>query len=105
MKTSSDNSHFKFGIQIGSDVPQMGQIWDFLRSVSVHFGAGAPKCTETDLKKYQICSNLGANLTQFVSNPNTAGKTHSVHKASVVGWCTAGLRVIIYFDIRDKLAK
>ena len=27
----------KFGIQIGSDWPQMGQIWDFLRSVSVHF--------------------------------------------------------------------
>ena len=24
----------KFGIQIGSDWPQMGQIWDFLRSVS-----------------------------------------------------------------------
>ena len=39
----------KFGIQIGSDWPQMGQIWDFLRSVSVHFGE--PKCTETDLKK------------------------------------------------------
>ena len=28
----------KFGIQIASDWPQMGQIWDFLRSVSVHFG-------------------------------------------------------------------
>ena len=25
-------------IQIGSDWPQMGQIWEFLRSVSVHFG-------------------------------------------------------------------
>ena len=24
----------KFGFQIGSDLPQMGQIWDFLRSVS-----------------------------------------------------------------------
>ena len=29
----------KFGIQIGSDWPKMGQIWDFLRSVSVHFGS------------------------------------------------------------------
>ena len=29
----------KFAIQIGSDWPNMGQIWDFLRSVSVHFGA------------------------------------------------------------------
>ena len=27
----------KFGIQIGSHRPKMGQIWDFLRSVSVHF--------------------------------------------------------------------
>ena len=27
----------KFGIQIESDWPQMRQIWDFLRSVSVHF--------------------------------------------------------------------
>ena len=30
---------FKFGIQIGSDWPQMGQICDFLRSVLVHFGS------------------------------------------------------------------
>ena len=30
----------KFGIQIGSDRwPHMGQIWDFLRSVSLHFGS------------------------------------------------------------------
>ena len=29
----------KFGIQIESDWPQMGQIWDFLRSVSVEFGS------------------------------------------------------------------
>ena len=28
----------KFGNQIEADWPQMGQIWDFLRSVSVHFG-------------------------------------------------------------------
>ena len=28
----------KFGIQIRSDWPLMGQIWDFFRSVSVHFG-------------------------------------------------------------------
>ena len=33
----------KFAIQIGSDWPQMRQIW------------AAPKCTETDLKKFQIC--------------------------------------------------
>ena len=28
----------KFCIQIESDWPEMRQIWDFLRSVSVHFG-------------------------------------------------------------------
>ena len=28
-----------FDIQTESDWPQMGQIWDFLRSVSVYFGA------------------------------------------------------------------
>ena len=57
--------------KLGQIVPKMGQIWDFLRSVSVHFSSdgtnlglfkisistfwrGAPKCTETDLKKAQI---------------------------------------------------
>ena len=49
----------QFAIQIGSDWSHMGQICDFLRSVSVHFGAGAPKCTETDLKKSQICPIWG----------------------------------------------
>ena len=28
----------EFGNRIGSDWPQMGQMWDFLKSVSVHFG-------------------------------------------------------------------
>ena len=37
------NRNIKFGIKISSDWPKMGQIWDFLRSVSVHF--------ETYLKK------------------------------------------------------
>ena len=58
----------KFRVQIGSDWRQMGQIWDFLRA-SEHFVTnlglfkisfstfwrGAPKCTDTDLKKSQIC--------------------------------------------------
>ena len=29
---------FRLGVQIWSDWPKMGQIWDFLRPVSVHFG-------------------------------------------------------------------
>ena len=32
-----ENWDVKFVIQIGSDWSKMGQIWDFLRSVSVHF--------------------------------------------------------------------
>ena len=52
---TQDSSHQGFQIwhQIGSDWPQMGQIWDFLKSVSVHFG------TETDLKKSKICPIWG----------------------------------------------
>ena len=37
----------------------MVQIWDFLRSFSVHFGSASQKCTETDLKKSQICPIWG----------------------------------------------
>ena len=45
----------KFRIQIGSNWPQMGQIWDFLRSVSVHFGA-------------QICPILGQSDPIWIPN-------------------------------------
>ena len=31
----------KFGIEIGAHWPQIGQIWDFYRSVSVHFGSAS----------------------------------------------------------------
>ena len=44
----------------------MGQIWDFLRPVSEHFGLGEPKCTETDLNlKSPRFVPFRANLTQF----------------------------------------
>ena len=44
MKYDEMTSHLigrdlKFDILIGSDWPEMGQVWDFLRSVSVHFGS------------------------------------------------------------------
>ena len=62
----------KFGIHIGPDCPTMGQIWAFLRSVSVYFDSHLghfttsfstfwltePKCTETGLKRSQICPIL-----------------------------------------------
>ena len=54
----------EFGIQIGSDWPQMGQIWEFLRSVYVHFGAGRQEVLKLILKIPRFVT-LGANLTQF----------------------------------------
>ena len=51
--------------------PQMGQIWDFLRSV---------ECTETDLKKSHICPILGqfdpiwmSNLTSLIGRRYQTG--------------------------------
>ena len=41
----------KFGIRIGSDWPQMGQIWEFLRSLSVHFGSPSQNVWNWPLKK------------------------------------------------------
>ena len=43
----SQTRNVKFDIQIGSDWLQMGRIWDFLRSVSEHFGV-LKKCTITN---------------------------------------------------------
>ena len=40
----------KIDIKIGSDWPRMGQIWEFLRSVSVHFdqlGQSCPKWSKS----------------------------------------------------------
>ena len=37
IRKTSRSRNVKFGIQVGSDWPQMGQIWDFLKSVSLHF--------------------------------------------------------------------
>ena len=54
----------KFCIQIGSDWPQIGHIWDFLRSVSVHFGAGRQNVLKLILKSPRYVP-FGANLTQF----------------------------------------
>ena len=40
----------------------MGQIWEFLRAISVHFG------TETDLKNFQICPILGQSVPIWMPN-------------------------------------
>ena len=54
----------KFGIQIGSDWPQMGQILEFLRSVSLHFGSVSQNILKLILKSPRFVP-FGANLTQF----------------------------------------
>ena len=53
----------KCGIQIGSDCPQTGQIWDFLRSVSVHFGAPRQNELKLILKSPRFAP-FGTNLPQ-----------------------------------------
>ena len=45
------NKHGKFDIQSGSNRHQMGQIWDFLRPVSVHFGAPRQNVLKLVLKR------------------------------------------------------
>ena len=56
----------KFAIRIGSDYywPQMGQIWDFLRSVSVHFGSPSQNVLKLILKSPRFVL-FGAYMTQF----------------------------------------
>ena len=65
------NRDGKFGIQIRSDWPEMGQIWGFLRSVSVHFGSESQNVLKLILKSPKFVPN-GATLTQFgwqICNP------------------------------------
>ena len=50
--------------RIGADWPQVGQIWDFLRSVSVHIGAPRQNVLKLILKSPRFVP-FGANLTQF----------------------------------------
>ena len=53
--------------QIEPDWPQMGQIWDFLRSVSVHFGAPRQNVLKLILTSPRFVP-FGANLTPLVSS-------------------------------------
>ena len=67
-------------LQIGSDWPQMGQMWDFLRSIFSTFWFDKPKCTEilsysasqnvlkTDMKKSHICPIWGqSDITESLN--------------------------------------
>ena len=48
---------------IGSDWPQIGKFWDFLRYASVHFGS----VSKNVLKRLKF-DPFKANLTQFAAN-------------------------------------
>ena len=53
----------KFGIRIGSDLPQMGHIRDFFRSDSVHFGATRQNVLKLILKSPRF-DPFADNLSQ-----------------------------------------
>ena len=53
--------HFGWTIKLGSDWPQMGQIWDFLRSISVHLGSTHPNW----VRLVPNSINLGLFKTNF----------------------------------------
>ena len=59
----------KYGIQIGSDWPKMGQIWDFLRSVSVNFGSSSQNVLKLVLKSLRFVP-FRLNLTDFGADAN-----------------------------------
>ena len=61
-QSSGQRSHG--GSNIWSDLPQMGQIWDFLRSVSEHFGSPSQNVLNLILKSLRFVP-FEANLNQF----------------------------------------
>ena len=61
--------------KLGLEWPQMGQIWDFLRSVSVHFGSASQNVLKPILKSL-IFVPFGAILTQFVANADIPASSH-----------------------------
>ena len=60
-------------------MPQMGQIWDFLRSVSVHFGAMRQNALKLILKSHRFVQ-FESNLTHF--GPTSGDRTS--HLAAVL---------------------
>ena len=69
-----DHSDVKFGIQIGSDWLKMRQIWDFLRSVSVHFGSSSQNVLKLILKSL-ICPIWGQSDPFWMPNLTSLGGT------------------------------
>ena len=72
----------KFGIQIGSDWPEMGQMWDILRSALVHFGS--PNFTSL------VCagrvSELSKSLTGYCQSPRKQFLSRCYHSSAGCGY-------------------
>ena len=58
----------KFGIKIGSDWLQIGQIWNFLRSVSVHFGSASQNVLKLILKSPRFVFIWGQSDSTWMLN-------------------------------------
>ena len=76
-------------VKMGQIGPQIGQIWDFLRSVSVQFQLAEQKYTETDLKKSRICPNLEPNL------PSLDGARDQCHRVT----CPCSTSVYLHLQL------
>ena len=68
----SINSGCQVRPQIGSHWPQMGQIWDFLRSVSVHFGALRQNVLKLILKSPRFVASGSAAEIPGISLPSSS---------------------------------
>ena len=66
----------KFGIQIEPDWPQMGQICDFLSSVSVHFGARRQNVLKLILKRPRFVQFGGQSDPFWI--PNLTSMVYSI---------------------------
>ena len=76
----------KFGIQIVSFWPELGQIWDFLRSVPVHFGSSSQNVLKSVLKS-PGCVLFGANITDFI----TKSGIHGYENVAIVVFSLLGI--------------
>ena len=65
----------------------MGQIWDFLRSVSVHFESLFKISFSTDLKKSQICPIWGQSAPIWMANLRLQEMVISPLRECVVNLC------------------
>ena len=65
-----------FGFKIGADWPQIVQIWEFLRSVSVHIGSTRQNVLKLILKKSPRFVLFAAHLTKLGGNLDIPGLFH-----------------------------